>query len=128
MKNSIIYTAFFISGFLFAIPHLQVDGFTRLGSDAPAIKMKKFTGVTSDSENDFVSILHGLDASKILGILVNVNHVASFRVQDQYDNAFNLGLEFSVGWNSSNIFIENHATNSENILSKPFSALVFYDE
>ena len=47
-----------------------LNGFTKLGSEAPSIKMKKLTGTTdADSET---SVAHGLTLSKILSVNIIV--------------------------------------------------------
>ena len=46
--------------------HLKISGYTKLGSDAPAIKVKKFT-FTAASQGNSVDVTTGLTFSKILG-------------------------------------------------------------
>jgi len=46
--------------------HLKISGYTKLGSDAPAIKQKKFT-FTAASQGNSVNVTTGLTFSKILG-------------------------------------------------------------
>jgi hypothetical protein len=64
---------------------LEVNGYTKLGSDAPSIKVKKFTGTTAATESGFVIIAHGLDNSKILSVSVMVF------------NSFNEWVEPNIG-------------------------------
>jgi len=45
--------------------HIYNDGFTKLGSDAPAIKMRKYTG-TMPALGQHLYIAHGLTQSKII--------------------------------------------------------------
>ncbi|MCW5897900.1 MAG: hypothetical protein KIT10_01415 [Flavobacteriales bacterium] len=47
---------------------LEVNGYTKLGSDAPAVRMRKYTGTTPATSSSTTSIVHGLDPSKILGV------------------------------------------------------------
>lgn len=51
---------------------LEVNGFTKLGSTAPAVKMIKLTGITPGTQGLQTLILHGLNGSKILGVSVFV--------------------------------------------------------
>lgn len=52
---------------------LEVNGFTKLGSDAPAIKVKKIISTTRSTQGAQVIINHGLTDSKILSISVMVD-------------------------------------------------------
>jgi hypothetical protein len=103
---------------------LTVNGFTKLGSDAPAIKYKKFTGTTASTEGGLVSIAHGLTQSKILSVQVLITSGNTYPPNYTFTN----GYEYQVYFGGINIQVQNHATNSENILSKPFTVLVAYEE
>lgn len=56
------------------VSSLTVNGFTKLGSDAPAIKMKKLTGTTANTDGGFMYVAHGLDASKIISTTIEVHY------------------------------------------------------
>jgi len=47
---------------------VDISSFTRLGSGAPAIRMKKLTGTTGATEGSLTDIPHGLTLSKIIGL------------------------------------------------------------
>lgn len=127
--NKNLATAFiFTLGFYFG-SNLDVNGYTKLGSDAPAIKMKKLTGTTASTEGGIVTINHGItDFTKILTVNVVVNDDGTMN-SDQYEAGTTAGeYEFSVDWNSTIIRVINHATNSNAILNEPFTVLIIYEE
>lgn len=105
---------------------LDVHGYTCLGDGAPAIKIKKLTGTTASSEGTATSIAHGITASKIISISGLVFYAASTAVPPGYTNT--AGYEYYISATSSNIDVENHATNSENILSKALTITIIYEE
>ena len=105
---------------------LEVNGYTKLGSDAPSIKVKKLTATTDATEGGFVIIAHGLSVSKILSVSVLVS---------PYSNALfpaNISGEgFNFKWfinSSGNILVTNVSGDSANILSKPITVLITYEE
>jgi len=105
---------------------LEVNGFTKLGDDAPAIKVKKLTGTTAATEGGLVDIPHGVPAAKILGIQVLIQYGASSWVGEAYTHAPEYQAHALVM--GPNIRILNHATNSGNILNRAVKILVTYEE
>ncbi len=108
------------------IEGLEVAGYTKLGSDAPAIKVKKLTGTTAATEGADTSTAHGLDSTKILSISVHSEYTSGSSVPTGYTAS--AGYEIDARWDSADIVVSTHATNSENILSKPFTVLLTYEE
>lgn len=106
--------------------NMDVSGYTKLGIDAPAIKTKKLTGTTSSSEGGLTSVAHGLTGSKILSVSLGIEFTTDGFVT--YGYTTNVGYQSSLQWDDTNITVSNHATNSENILSKPLVILVTYEE
>lgn len=104
----------------------EVNGFTKLGSDAPAIKVKKLTGTSSSSQGGTVSIPHGLTASKILNVSVILEYQTNFFVPTSYN--YGTGFEFDWYSTNGNIIVLNSSSNSSQILSKPFKILITYEE
>jgi hypothetical protein len=108
----------------------NMSGFTRLGESAPAIKMKKLTGTTASTEGGTTSVTHGLTASKIISftgaIYVDATTVMPFGYKP--GTAGNQGFEVHCYVSNTGFSVINHATNSENILSKPFAITIFYEE
>ncbi len=104
---------------------LDVNGFTKLGMDAPKIKLKKFTGMTPAIPSGTTSIAIGIPPSKILGVNVLV-----------YDTMNTLVPPFSTLQNREYTYTLNGASfdlmttsgNSPAILSKPFAVTIVYEE
>jgi hypothetical protein len=105
---------------------LEVNGFTKMGTTAPAVKMLKFTGTTAAIQGNNTVILHGLTSSKILAVNVLVEYVAGSSVPPSYTAS--VGYEYDYFVSAAGITIWNKAGNSANILSKPFRILVTYEE
>jgi hypothetical protein len=105
---------------------LEVNGYTKLGSDAPAVKMKKLTGTTSSTQGTSVSLNHGLNANKILSISVLVDYSAGNCVPPSYTAAAN--YEYNYYLNGTAISIININGNSALVLGKPVRVLITYEE
>ena len=105
---------------------LEVNGFTKLGTDAPAIKMKKFTGNMPATEGNCFNFAHGLNAAKILDVRVVVEYSAGTFVTGEYEQS--VGYQSSVYYTSTNIFVCTKAGNSALIIGDPFKILVTYEE
>lgn len=105
---------------------LEVNGYTKLGSDAPSIRVKKLTGTTHSSGGVSVSISHGLDASKILSVSVMVNDLDGKWIGPNHSDF--TGYFFSWDFNTFNISVRNHPTSSAFILSRPIKILIIYEQ
>lgn len=105
---------------------LEVNGFTKMGTTAPAVKMLKFTGTTAALQGNSTVILHGLTSSKILSVAVLVEYTAGSSVPPSYNAS--TGYEYDYFVSAAGITVWNKAGNSANILSKPFRILVTYEE
>lgn len=101
----------------------RIFNFTRLG-DNVAIKIKKLEGVTPSSEGGLSQIPHGLDPSKILGCNFLVNFTGFQTLGGSYTDV--PGYELSWQFNSTSLTVIAKTGNSARVLSKPFTALVFY--
>ena len=104
---------------------LEVNGYTKLGSDAPLIKVKKLTGTTASTGGDYVDIAHGLDQSKILSVSVLVNYSA---LHITGPNVQGLGLNFYWFSFGGVIRVLNASGDSASILSKPITILITYEQ
>lgn len=104
----------------------EVNGFSKLGSDAPAIKVKKLTGTSSPNQGGAVSIAHDLTASKILNVSVILDFGTNAFIPASYN--YNSGYEFDWYSDATNIIVANKSGNSGSILSKPFKILITYEE
>jgi hypothetical protein len=106
---------------------VEVDGFTKLGSSSsPAVKFIKLTGTTAATEGGTVNITHSLNSAKILGFTCKVEHVATRGMFPAH--TFWPGYQYDVYFDDTKFVVANHATNSENVLSKPIAILVIYEE
>ena len=106
---------------------LAVDKFSKLGSDAPLIKVKKLTGTTGAAQGDIIPISHGLTSTKILSITVLVQFETNGQyVPHSYTNTN--GYQFDFYSDATNIQVRNHPTNSGQILSKPIKVMITYEE
>lgn len=103
------------------------NGFSQLGSAAPAIQMKKLTGTTAGTQNGVVSIAHGLSDAKIIDINVLVEwDGAGGKVPARYNGSS--GYEFSFYTGSGVVSIVNSTSNSSNILNKPIIVVITYEQ
>jgi hypothetical protein len=103
------------------------SGFTVLGA-GPAIKMKKLTGTTAAVEGGTTNIEHGLTVSKIISVTAQVTYntgTGAF-VQPGYNTAAEYQFFIDVG--ASTVVIELAATNSGQLLSKPITVFIIYEE
>lgn len=99
-------------------------GFTTLG-DNVAIKVKLIRGTTPTIEGNIISIAHGLDSSKIVGIQSLVNHSGSGSVADSFDT-YSSGFEYDVWLDPGVVNLQVKLGSSQFVLDKPFSVLIFY--
>lgn len=107
-----------------------LNGYTKLGNDAPAIKMKYITGTTGASQGDQLGIGSGLPSNtQIIGL--------SAQVQINNGTWIQPGFASTSGWNgyeyyayvyNHSIFLKNSPNNSNDILSRPFKILITYIE
>ena len=106
---------------------LEVGGYTKLGSDAPAIKTKKLTGTTASTEGAFTAVAHGVTDSKILPTTACfIEYQTGLYMPTECTIA--PGYRTHMNIQGSAIRIWNHVTDSENILNKPFVILMTYEE
>jgi hypothetical protein len=101
------------------------SNYTVLGA-GPAIKMKKLTGTTDAAEGGDTVVAHGLTGSKILSVSVTVDRGDGWFFPPEH--TFNAEHQYSVVFSDSSVVVANSAANSANILSKPFTVLITYEE
>ncbi|RYU97329.1 hypothetical protein [Emticicia agri] len=106
--------------------NVSVEGFSKLGSSAPAIKVLKLTGTTAATQGTYTSIAHGLSLSKILSVEVFVSVSATVKHGRGW-TAYG-GHQFDFYIDSTVIQILNIAGNSSSILSKPYTVLITYEQ
>ena len=102
-----------------------LNGFTKLGSDAPGIKLKKLTGTTGATEGNTTSIAHGLTLSKIIGlnVLVTASNGNSIPPELLFPNEF----EYNAFLTPTDVIIRLSSTNSGSILSGAIVVLLTHE-
>lgn len=108
-----------------ATGNTELTGFTTLG-DNVGIKVKQLTGITAASQGATVSIPHGLSGDKIQGWLFKVAHIAGSGISDSTDYISGGGHSVDCYHGGTNFLVTNSVSSSAQILSKPFTILVFY--
>lgn len=113
--------------------NVQHAGFTKLGSDAPSIKVKKYIGNTASADGGTIEILHGLGNDKIVSMDLMVNYSGAAYIEEDYVAAAGYECNLFVGLGTINflqpvIKITNKAGNSANVLNKPYKLIVTYEE
>jgi hypothetical protein len=110
--------------------NVKVSGFTTLGNDAsaPRIKMKTLTSTTGSTQGGVNSpdMNHGVTASKIISVSVFVDYGFNFFVPPGFVAA--PGEQYDYQITGSKIETFNHPTNSINILNKPIKVVITYIE
>lgn len=105
---------------------LEVNGFTKMGTTAPAVKMIKLTGTTGAVQGNTTFMTHGLTSNKILAVNILVEYAASASVPPSYNGS--AGYEYDYYINATSIAIWTKSGNAASILSKPIRVLVTYEE
>ncbi len=120
------------------VGNLEVDGFSKLGTTSPSIKVLKLTGTTNASANSSTNIAHGLTAAKILSVSVMVEYATDNFVTQGFDNSF--GYFYNVSVTPSQVVITNvdkavvgydgvyPSTSSANIRSRPIRIIIIYEQ
>ena len=104
-----------------------INGSLMIGSDCPAIKMKKLTGTTGAAEGSITDIAHGVTLSKIVGALVFIDEVtASNKVPPGFMAVVENEYDFFIL--ATNVRIVLSATNSGSLLTRPITVLIIYEE
>ena len=93
-----------------------ISNFTKLGSDAPNIKMKKLTGTGGTAEGWTTNIAHGLgDISKIISATVMLTAPNGNLIPPSFTDVAEFQYDFL--FTSTNAIVSATATNSGSILS-----------
>jgi hypothetical protein len=107
-----------------------IDGFTRFGATAPAVKTMKVTGTTSSASGGSATVLFpGVPPGKILSMSVHVAYSTNSFVPHSY--TVNGGYEFHYyyydGGGNTALTVWSQSGNDTFILSKAFVAYVTYE-
>jgi hypothetical protein len=104
---------------------LHVKGFTKLGDDAPKIKVKKITGTTAATQGNYAYIPHALNSAKIIDVQVIVNVGTERQFHGWKADS---GYEFDYYIDTNNIRVLNVINNSIQILNSPLTIYITYEE
>ena len=98
---------------------LTVDGYTMLGSDAPAVKFKKFNGTTdADTQTD---IAIGIDETRVLAFSCKVTDGSVYHME----GSNTVANHFYITINGTTAFIQTVGTNLQSNL---YECLMTYEE
>jgi hypothetical protein len=101
---------------------LEVNGYTKLGLDAPKIKYKKLTGTTGTTTT---TIAHGLTGSKILDVSCVITNTVGAFVPPVYKADSSHISYYSMFWSSINIELESQGSAID---VKSYKILITYEE
>lgn len=105
---------------------INVGGFTKLGSDAPSIQCMYLSTTTASVQGGNTVVAHGLTYTKIIGLSVFAENVASAFLPPNSWSALN--QRYLVFYDATNVTIRLHATASTNILNGVVNILIWYIE
>jgi len=88
--------------------------------------MKKLTGVSKPTQNDWTNVPHGLTLSKIISVNIIMAVTNWVNIPPSY--TYHPGFQYDYQVAPADIVVINSATNSANILSMPFTVLIVYEE
>lgn len=96
--------------------------YTKLGSDAPAIKTKKLTGTTPVTNNTTGGYPHGLDQAKILSV--------SVLIYNSFGELVPMAVDAFAGWEwyVTPTQVRVHIKNRDDCLSRPVTFFITYEE
>ncbi|HLO44082.1 MAG TPA: hypothetical protein VK175_07110 [Leadbetterella sp.] len=105
---------------------LEVNGFTKLGTDAPAIKTKKLITTSAAMEGATINLDHLLSPNKIIAVQIMLEYIPNSYVPPSYDG--NGGFWYDWYLSGDKIYIKNKVGSSGSILSKPIKIVITYEE
>jgi len=106
---------------------LEVEGYTKLGSDSPSIKTKVVTGVTSNSGDGIATISHGIQTSKIISMTYQIQYGTENQiVYGYYDEPGYKAVVYSD--TEGDFKVQNVTGQADSILNKPITFFVTYRE
>ncbi|RAK62665.1 glycine-rich protein [Hymenobacter edaphi] len=102
---------------------LEVDGFTRLGANAPAIKTLELAGTLPGGQGQ-AFVAHGLDENKILSVTAIATAGANY-IPPGY--TLNSGVLYGVYINNDNVVLQTgNSISSGTAYGKPVRILIIY--
>ena len=136
MKNMALYVLIFLAGFLLPTSDLEVSGFSKLGFDAPAIKMKKFTFMFPDGTSSTAFYELGIPISKIISYevlaeVVNMPQVEVLKIPEKHTGGivyFQTYLRNDQSLPREGLVISlGDSSISSGLYSKPFSVTIIHE-
>ncbi|MEG4863653.1 MULTISPECIES: hypothetical protein [unclassified Microcoleus] len=106
-----------------AAHNLRLFNFTNFGGNV-SLKFLKIEGTLPSTQGGAIELPLGVSSSKVEGIIPFVQFDNNGRIPP--GNAVNPGCEYGCFIDDDVIVMKLHATNSANIVSKPWSCLIFY--
>ena len=106
--------------------NIKIVNYSKLGSDAPVIKMKKLTGTTASIQGTNETVTHGLDSTKIISWTTLIQNATTQCVG--HHHTYTAGYHFDDWYDNTVFVVHNVDTESANILTKPFIILITYEE
>jgi len=103
---------------------VAVGGFTTLGERSSSVKTVVIEGITAATQGGLVTVAHGLVGDKIIGVQVLVRYTTNSAVSPSFDATS--GFNYSWAYEGNLFYLYNVTSNSVQILSKPFAALLTY--
>ena len=107
---------------------LEVNGYTKLGSDAPSIKVKKITSISAPTEGGYVVIGLDLDVSKILAVSVLVFNTGPGYAHWYGPNTGGFGVNYYWYLAGTALVLVNRNGDSNGILTTPVKITIVYEE
>lgn len=107
---------------------LDVNGFSKLGADAPVIKMKKFSGTMPAGAGGSNTLPLGIADDKILDVQVFVNSVAGGLLSPVTGSLGLTGKEYGYSIQNGVLTMETTLLNSGSVLNMPYNVLVTYEQ
>ncbi|KAA9333010.1 hypothetical protein F0P96_08475 [Hymenobacter busanensis] len=104
---------------------LEVNGFTKLGANAPALKTLALTGTLFNGQGQ-TFVAHGLDESKIVSVTAMVTVGADY-IPPGF--TLNTGVLYGVYINNDNVVLQTgNSGNSSGVFNKTARILIMYRE
>lgn len=105
---------------------MHVNGYTRLGEDAPGIKTKRFDSTTPSTAGNSDVINTGIPDDKIISITPLVNDPVNGLVTPLLSSV--TGNEYSFSFKNGNFSLNTTLLNSLGVLNKPYKVFIVYEE
>jgi hypothetical protein len=96
----------------------------RLGTDAPAIRIKELAGFTAATQGNATFLSHGISAQSIISVRIIIDPITDVKIAEEYKDV--PGFQASISYDNDFIEVFNKSGNSSGILNKPLRVLITY--